>query len=288
MGQQTVMRSFKSFGEAFDLQETIGQFIGTIDLVSDFMYVLEDLAEQQKKRDTDTKHLLPSQDGTIAFQDVDIVSPAGNCCVYNLNFVVKPGKSLMVTGPNASGKSSLFRTMGGLWTIPTGQIKRPVDAKSKIVTPKQIFLVPQKPYSSQGSLADQITYPDVVEKRSAQEEALLLSLLTLCGIQYLVDRNEKGWDHVQKWEDTLSLGEQQRIGMARLFYHQPRFAILDECTSAVSIDIEKRLYDEASKLNITSITVSQRLALTEYHDTELRLGDCEGEDGWSIHKILTE
>merc|ERR1711916_294530 len=242
MGQQTVMRSFKSFGEAFDLQETIGQFIGTIDLVSDFMYVLEDLAEQQKKRDTDTKHLLPSQDGTIAFQDVDIVSPAGNCCVSNLNFVVKPGKSLMVTGPNASGKSSLFRTMGGLWTIPTGQIKRPVDAKAKIVTPKQIFLVPQKPYSSQGSLADQITYPDVVEKRSAQEEALLLSLLTLCGIQYLVDRNEKGWDHVQNgrtpfpwvsnrelvWQDCSTINQDLRFLMNVL----PRYRLISrsDCT----------------------------------------------------------
>ena len=94
-----------------------------------------------------------------------------------------------------------------------------------------------------------------------------------------------GWDREQKWEDVLSLGEQQRIGCARLFYHSPQFAVLDECTSAVSIDVEKKLYQAARDHNITSITISQRLALEDFHSQELQLGDSVSEQGWKIRAI---
>lgn len=51
--------------------------------------------------------------------------------------------------------------------------------------------------------------------------------------RYLIDR-EGGWDARKEWGEVLSLGEQQRLGMARLFFHRPRFGVLDECTNATS------------------------------------------------------
>ena len=76
-------------------------------------------------------------------------------------------------------------------------------------------------------------------------------------------------------------GEQQRLGMARLFYHRPRFAILDECTNATSVDVEEHLYQKAKDLGITLVTITQRTALVKYHDRELRLtGDGSGD--WEL------
>lgn len=54
--------------------------------------------------------------------------------------------------------------------------------------------------------------------------------------------------------------------MARLFYHRPKFAILDECTSSVSLEIERTMYTHAKELNITLMTVSHRPSLWQYHD----------------------
>ena len=90
---------------------------------------------------------------------------------------------------------------------------------------------------------------------------------------------------VQRWEDVLSLGEQQRIGCARLFFHSPQFAVLDECTSAVSIDVEEALYKAAHERGITSVTISQRLALEEFHAHELSLGEEHGARGWSLRPM---
>merc|ERR1711998_763708 len=90
----------------------------------------------------------------------------------------------------------------------------------------------------------------------------------------------EGWQKQAK-DTELSLGEQQRLGMARLFYHCPAFAVLDECTSAVSADVELSMYAHASKLGITMITLSQRLALKQYHRKELQLGLPNA--AWALH-----
>ncbi len=73
------------------------------------------------------------------------------------------------------------------------------------------------------------------------------------------------------------------MGMARLFFHKPRFGILDECTNATSVDVEESLYQHATSLGITLITISQRTALVKYHEHELRLLD--GQGGWELRKL---
>lgn len=59
--------------------------------------------------------------------------------------------------------------------------------------------------------------------------------------------------------------------MARLFYHAPQFAILDECTSAVSVDVEGSMYDYCREAGITLFTVSHRRSLWKHHEVCVQL-----------------
>ena len=222
----------------------------------------------------DTKPLNP----TIQIKNLDVVTPTGQCLCSNINVDIDKDNRLLVTGPNASGKTSFFRVMGGLWPVypsKDGQINIQGD----------LFLVPQRVYSVTGTLLDQVTYPIKVEEKDVTDTLIeeAQALLDLVGIGYLVGR-DGGWNIVRKFEDVLSLGEQQRLGMARLFFHNPSFAVLDECTDAVSVDVEERLYKAAVSKNIVCITISKRLALVDFHETELNLGG-DNKDGFVVKKL---
>ena len=116
-------------------------------------------------------------------------------------------------------------------------------------------------------------------RRKGVNEDKLQVILNEVKLEYLVSR-EGGWDSQNDWNDVLSGGEKQRVAMARLIYHKPIYAILDECTSALSIDIESHLYQYMKDEGITLITVSHRETLWKFHDYLLKFsGDRKYEFG---------
>lgn len=205
------------------------------------------------------KGFISFQDNLIKFERVPLVTPNGDILVRELTFEVRSGQNVLVCGPNGCGKSSLFRILGELWPTWGGRLTKPPRGK--------LFYIPQRPYMTLGTLRDQIIYPHTHEemKRRGHVDSDLLRYLELVQLPYLQAR-ERGLDAVEDWIDVLSGGEKQRIAMARLFYHNPQFAILDECTSAVSVDVEGSMYQYCKKAGITLFTVSHRKSLWKHHE----------------------
>lgn len=298
-----VSQSFLAFGDILELHKKFIELSGGINRI----FELEELLDAAQSADSMLDIKSPSKrrevysDETISFSEVDIITPAQKMLARQLTCDILPGESLLVTGPNGSGKSSVFRVFRGLWPVVSGRLTKPYqnideDAESGC----GVFYVPQRPYTCLGTLRDQIIYPLSCKeaelralklygkgKRTADTKNILDSqlktILENVRLNYLLEREEAGWDANLNWEDILSLGEQQRLGMARLFFHKPKFGILDECTNATSVDVEEHLYKLAKDLGITVVTSSQRPALIPFHFTELRLID--GEGNWELRLI---
>jgi ATP-binding cassette subfamily D (ALD) long-chain fatty acid import protein len=214
----------------------------------------------------------------VEFKNVPIVSPNGDVLVKKLTFAIKPGDHLLIVGPNGCGKSSLFRILGGLWPVYGGSVKKPNF--------EDIFYIPQRPYLSRGTLRDQIIYPDTLYEFRAKNESeeALKEILEILEIESVLNR-PNGWDAVEEWRDVFSGGLQQRIAMARLFYHKPKYAILDECTSSVTLEMERKMYETAKGLGTTLLTVSHRRSLWKYHSMILQF---DGQGGYVFSKLDAE
>jgi ATP-binding cassette subfamily D (ALD) long-chain fatty acid import protein len=114
------------------------------------------------------------------------------------------------------------------------------------------MFLPQRVYLSPGTLRDQVIYPhtEMDMKDAGRRESELQAILEQSKLGYIPER-EGGWDTRKMWKDVLSGGEKQRMGIARLLYHEPRYAFIDEGTSAVSSDVEGILYETAKAKGIS-------------------------------------
>jgi len=235
---------------------------------------------------------LPESDlapDSVAFRGVDVGIPAtagtapdeDDILVRGLDFELRTGEHLMITGPNGVGKTAIARVLAGLWAARAGRIERP---RSGV---KGVFVVPQRAYMVVGTLRDQIIYPHSYAQfvATGRTDAELMKILEAVHLAYVPER-EGGLGACKEWKDVLSGGEKQRINMARVFYHKPKFAVLDEATSAVSSDVEGLMYQHAKDEGITLITISHRPSLAKYH-TRLLTVSGDGMGTWKITTVGT-
>ncbi|PSK41490.1 hypothetical protein C7M61_001173 [Candidozyma pseudohaemuli] len=240
------------------------QFVGHATRVTFLQDALNAIKDRKKSTPQEDEKNVNFGD-EITFADVRLVTPADVTLVEKLNFSIKPGQHLLIAGPNGCGKSSMFRMLGGLWPCKYGKITIP--------TSDNMFYLPQRAYLCRGSLREQIIYPHTQEQfkknKHGKTEKDLEEILKILDLSDILPEN-KDWDIVKNWNEELSTGAQQRLAMARLYYHQPKFAVLDECTSAVSPTMEQFMYKHAQEIGISLLSVAHRPALWHFHNRLLK------------------
>ena len=176
-------------------------------------------------------------------------------------------RALILGIPNA-GKSTLIKTIAGLWPYAQGQIEVPEG--------QRLFLA-QKPYLPQGTLAQAAVYPQV--QADIKQVAHYFKLL---GLEHLIPMLEKD----DQWYHILSLGEQQRVAFVRALIIKPKLLILDEATSAMDEKLEKTAYDlilSECKETIL-VSVGHRSTLKALHHLELKPSE-QGSTLWKVEVL---
>jgi len=258
----------------FDLQKEIGQLAGLTIRVWELIYRLAHPEVLNLPSEEDNPPLF-IESNTLTFKNVSIYKPDGTLLVKHLNFSVPKGTRVMITGENGCGKSSLFRVLRGLWPLCVGTICSP-DRQSL----KTFYFLSQANFVPIGSLRDILIYPkvksDLEDVEQTDEE--LREVLRWSQVEMKVGETTLDFDTVMDWAAVLSPGVKQRMAFARLLYHRPLYAVLDECTNNIAPEVEIRLYNKCRELGITVFSISHKMELKKFHDFELNY---DGKGGFS-------
>ncbi|MPZ59348.1 MAG: ATP-binding cassette domain-containing protein [Rhizobiales bacterium] len=196
--------------------------------------------------------------GTIELHDLAVSLPNGVPLVTASSVSVAPGDRVLVTGPSGSGKSTLFRALAGVWPFGRGRIHVPQGAT--------VMMLPQRPYFPVATLAEAIIYP---AKPGSFSPDRVAEVLQAVGLPALAERLAEE----APWNRMLSLGEQQRLGIARALLHAPDFLFLDEATASLDEPGEAALYRLLTERlpASTVVSIGHRSTLRTFHHRHLVL-----------------
>lgn len=197
-----------------------------------------------------------SQDDVLRTYDLALESPDGRALSLTSSLEIKPGSSNVIVGPSGCGKSTFLLSLAGLWPHGRGRIEMPAGQRS--------MFIPQRPYVPIGTLKDALCYPGSAEDF---DDATCIDALRACRMCDYADRLEES----AHWSKRLSPGEQQRLAFARVLLQQPDILFLDESTSALDPDNERRMYALIKERlpGCTVVSIAHRESVREMHQRVL-------------------
>jgi len=259
LGLGGLMQTSQAFQQ---VQDALSFFVQSYKEIAAWCAVVErlagfdrSLASVQREATTGIRHV-DGRAGQLALTNVDLYRPDGQPLMANVNFTLRRGDSVLLTGASGSGKSTLIRAIAGIWPFGRGEIRTPHDMR--------ILFLPQRPYLPIGKLREVVSYPMAGE---GVAEGTLREALEAVGLPPLIGR----LDEDGHWQLQLSPGEQQRIAFARALIQKPDWLFLDEATSAVDEGTESRLYQLVRDRlpGTATFSIGHRATLRAFHARRL-------------------
>ncbi|OBX08006.1 ABC transporter ATP-binding protein [Gallibacterium salpingitidis] len=251
-----MVQTAQAFGQ---VHSSLSFFRNSYDAFTEYRATLERLsgftAAIQTCQQSNVAQIAHNTDDVI-FDQLSVYNAEGKTLLKQLNLTLKTGQRLLIQGPSGVGKTTLLRTIAGLWLYSEGKIQRPDEA---------LFLS-QKSYLPQGTLRSTLYYPNTIPDNDQARAAEILKSVQLA---HLIDK----LDEERDWTKILSLGEQQRVAIARLLLAQPKVAFLDEATSSMDEGLEFAMYQLLIERlpNTILISVGHRSTLHQHHSDLLTL-----------------
>lgn len=240
----------------------LAEWRSAVERVLAFRQAIDDVSGMVEDPEQSTIEVTEGDGEALAFNDLQITASDGTIVVEDATARIRKGERVLITGESGSGKSTLFRAIAGLWPWGSGRIVAPPRART--------MFLPQRPYLPLGTLRSVLAYP---ESESRFSDAALTDALERAGLPQLVDRLEEEL----RWDQTLSLGEQQRLAFARLLLQRPDWVFLDEATSALdeeNQDAMMRIFEEEIPES-GLVSIGHRPGLDRYHHRTLALQRAE-------------
>jgi len=222
---------------------SVARWRATVDRLSGFHRAMEDALAAAGRHPGVLR--APSESGALELTDPEIRKPDGEIVVSGGRLAVAPGEHVAIRGASGSGKSTLFRTIAGIWPFASGMLKTPGGFDP--------MFLPQRPYFPLGTLRAAIAYPSAPETFGDERIRQTLGDVGLDALRDALDESAH-------WSQRLSGGEQQRIAFARALLHEPAWLFLDEATSNLDEDAERRLLEllRARLPRSAIVTISHR------------------------------
>ncbi|MDR6712263.1 putative ATP-binding cassette transporter [Pseudomonas hunanensis] len=217
-----LMQIRSAFGAVHD---SLSWFIKLYHKLVRWSAALERLDQFERAIEASRQQVIKAPQGScLCLQGLTLCRPDGSALLSDLDLRVGQGQWLRLAGRSGLGKSTLLRTLQGLWPYCLGEWQLP---------PGRSLLLPQKPYLPQMSLGGLLAYPQVRE----MDDRLLIDALGKVGLAGLSGR----LGDEAEWERVLSGGEQQRLSLARALLYRPDTLYLDEATSQLDVESARGL-----------------------------------------------